>query len=237
MSGKQLGPEGYEKMEIGEAFLIERRLLADPYGYEDTDCITVMRQIQSISYSNVKTGTVVVNYQKNMVDEYLSKSVDEAGSALVLLDSEHMILAKSSNIEGMSKDEFSDDGFYNTGVSEWECNNTDYLRFVTFSSKYNMYLVNIIPKNIFYKNANEIHFLTVVLILLSLLLGIGISYLIARNNIRNLSNVLSIIQAAERGDPFPNIKKRPRNQYEYMLHNMISVLCKTEYAQSTIGGR
>ena len=62
--------------------------------------------------------------------------------------------------------------------------------------------------------------------LASFVLGSCISYFIARSNDRSLSLILATIKAAEEDAPLPIGLSRPKNDYEYLLQNMISVFIK-----------
>src|SRR5690606_41879305 len=64
-------------------------------------------------------------------------------------------------------------------------------------------------------------YLTVALVLVSLVLGVVLTYYISRRNHRHLTRVLQTIEKAENGMPIPRLPDKITDEYSYILQSMI----------------
>jgi len=89
--------------------------------------------------------------------------------------------------------------------------------------------VSVIPKRFLYKVPTQLLLLTGFLVLISFLLGLGITYYNTKRNYERLNNIISAFESAERGEPLPELPSHIKDEYGYILQNVVKTFIEQSY--------
>jgi two-component system sensor histidine kinase YesM len=217
----------FQEMDPDQIYLIRQRVIEE-FEYESAivPSITTLRQIQNLSFSKTKPGVVIVNFRKRMIVDLLNSQITTPGSAIFLYSPDGQLLCGTSQSEDLNEGAVATVQFSQDEVFQWNYNGKTYICFRDTSDIHGISLLSIIPRASIYKHTTDLIIITVIVLLISLLIGTAISYYIARKNDRSLSMVLATIKAADNDEPLPVIFSSPKNEFDYVLHNIISVFIK-----------
>ena len=106
-------------------------------------------------------------------------------------------------------------------------------------SKYGLKYLSVVPNLTLYRLSDYLFKLNILYILVSLLLGIGLSLYLARNANRQIRTILDIIQAAKLGklENPERFGKTIRNSYQYILYNVITTFMEKDYLKIQLSER
>lgn len=106
-----------------------------------------------------------------------------------------------------------------------------------YSDRYQWRYVSLVPYRILYRPLYRLIGLTIFLLLSSAGLGLLMAYSITRKNYRHLEQIFNLIDAAKSGAPLPAMPSRTRNEYEYILQNMLQAFIEQNYLQIQLSKR
>lgn len=113
--------------------------------------------------------------------------------------------------------------------SEIDIKDTPYIISMLTSSKYGWRYITLVPKYTLYNLPYKLTTLTLILLFLSLLFGMMLTFFITRKNYKYVESIISIIGAAEKGNPLMETSYTTKNEYEYIIQNMIRTFIEQRY--------
>ncbi len=214
--------EQYVQMQPSDVFLVGQRTILDGlYGAEGVHCISVMRQVQDNDVSNEKNAVVVVNYRSELVEQYLKEGVSFEGGAMILVDGNDSVLSSSYRDENRFAVASKENGGQ---VSVQDVFDSEkFVSIESHSKEFGIGVVYLIPNEVYYRDVTVLHVMVVLFIFVALAIGIRLSFVMAKRNIRSLELVVSTINAAESGHVLEIPENTLEDQYDYILQNVLTM--------------
>ena len=195
---------------------------------ESTDIITIYKKLYSPGVSKAD-GVIVMNVKKNYIDNIQYGLLSFPNQAALILDNKDRVV---SGINYNSDIQEADIKAINTNLSnffEYKTPKKSYMVSQIQSSRYALKYISIIPRNALYKLPIQLLYITILLLFLSFLLGLMLTFFITRKNYNNLLNIISTFESAEKGMPLPELPSRVNDEYGFILQNVIKTFIEQSY--------
>lgn len=175
-------------------------------------------------------GVIVMNIKKEYIENILNEIVSQGDYIFLIIDSRNNnIIASSRNKSVIDKLNIGEINSNPLNYFEYKTGGKKYIVSVIESERYPIKYVSVTPKTILYKVPIQLLFITGALVLISFLLGLVITYHNTRRNYNRLQNILSIFESAENGEPLPELPSQIKDEYGYILENIIKTFIEQSY--------
>lgn len=165
-------------------------------------------------------GYVVANIRREELEGRMASLLYQPEQFVFIMNKEREVIATTDpghvELSGISKLDLTKTQVYQS-VSSGE----SYVVSKMDSDDYELSYVSVTPRSGFYQLSTNLLYLTVALVLVSLVLGVVLTYYISRRNHRHLTRVLQTIEKAENGMPIPRLPDKITDEYSYILQSMI----------------
>lgn len=165
-------------------------------------------------------GYVVANIRQEELERRMDSLLYQPQQYVFIMNKDKEIIA-TTNGEHAELEEISKLDLTKTQVYKSGSTGESYVVSKIDSDEYDLSYVSVTPSNRFYQLSTNLLILTVALVLVSLVLGIILTYYISRRNHRHLTRVLQTIENAEKGMPIPRLPEKITDEYSYILQSMI----------------
>lgn len=195
---------------------------------EGLDIITIYKKLYSPGLSKAD-GVIVMNIKMAYIENILKGLVSFPGQSVLILDGKGKTV---SGITGSSDITEEDIHAINTNPSdffEFKIARNSYMVSQVLSSRYKLKYISIIPRKALYNLPIKLLYITVLLLIVSFLLGLMLTYFITRRNYNNILNIISAFESAENGMPLPALPSRVNDEYGFILQNVIKTFIEQSY--------
>lgn len=97
------------------------------------------------------------------------------------------------------------------------------------SNRYGWEYFSIVPKKSLFRVPTQLSAATLLLLLVSLVVSMLLAYYFTSLNYNRLSSMMSIIDSAVRGKPLPPLPVTIKDEYGYILHNILTTFIEQNY--------
>lgn len=216
-----------------DSWLEERYI--DRYGIEESRVISLFRKLYAAG-SAKPSGVIVLNlypgYIESLLQEPLSSSPKQT---ILIMDSKKHILLRSGD-SGLSSEDL-DKAARLDGGSSIRLADGAYTVSRLDSARHDLHYISLIPRDVLYRIPSRLLQITVALLLASLVLGVYAAYWLTRRNRASLKHIVSIIKSAEQGRRLPEPPSQVRDEYGFILHNMIKTFIEQSYLKTQLSER
>ncbi|MFC6548022.1 sensor histidine kinase [Cohnella cellulosilytica] len=181
------------------------------------------------SGSKVADGVIVMNLKGDYIDHMLNGLTSYRDQAVFTLDENDTILSSSTGASRLDNGILQQIGDQTADFSELKLKNEPYMISQIRSDRYSLRYISIVPKKTIYKVPENLLLITVLLLLVSLILGFVLSYYFTKRNYNNLKVIISTIKSAEKGAELPALPSRVKDEYGYILQNIIKTFIEQSY--------
>ena len=193
--------------------------------------VTIYRRIEA------RQGVIVLNIVPRYIENIFNNLVTLPEQSLMVLNENGQIIFTNNRADhvrdlDLSAINRSKDSFVTLSSS-----GESYTVSQVHSSRYGWKYVSIIPQSALYQVPIKLSEVTFVLLVLSFILGLALTYYLTRRNHGQISNIISIIDSAESGKPLPPLPDRIRNEYGYIIHNILKTFIEQSYLKVSLSER
>lgn len=208
---------------------IEYRKIRD-YAFETTPfgVVTIYGKLYSSS-SLRPAGVIVLNINPNSIESTLKKLVTYPGQEILIMDENNRIIFSniSPNIKShddLEKISSNSDTSFTASIGGESCVIAK-LDFSRLGLKY----ISIVRQNVLYNIPIQLIILTSCLLIISFALGLVLTYYFTQKNYKQVLNIISILNSAEKGELLPSLPDRITNEYSYIIHNILKTFIEQSY--------
>ncbi|MFC6552351.1 sensor histidine kinase [Cohnella cellulosilytica] len=190
------------------------------YAFEaPTDVITLYQNLVS-NVNNRPGGVIAINIDTGYIERLLADLTVYAGQEIRVLDGGgETVFRTPSRLETPLPPPGG--GAYSERPEAWRAEGTSYL-ISRFQAKSGWTYVSITPKSSLNRIPFQLSALTVFFVLLSFSLGLALTWLLTKRNVRHIRRIVSLIQHAEAGAPLPEAASgRRTDEYGYIAQGII----------------
>lgn len=186
---------------------------------------------------NSTKGVLVLNILQSYFEKSFNSLLLQPDQSLLVLNEDNQLIycnKEAKDIEKFNFMDFNDAGDTNKilhiGQEKYTVNQT-------VSSKYNWKYILITPSTSFYKVPLKITELAALSLLISFLLGLAFTFYITRKNYNQVKRILLILESAENDCPLPNFPDRIKDEYGYIIHNMLKIFIEQSHLKTQLSER
>ena len=181
-------------------------------------------------------GVIVLNINPDYINDLL-------GSLTILPSQYILVLDENGNSLFMnhpSSPEDLDVGVVSQNAGEFSVIHTSENAYVVSkirSDRYGWSYISITPRQSLYEVPLKLTTLTLFLLFVSLVLGIILTYSITKRNYSRIRHIISIIDSAENGKPLPLMPSRVKDEYGYIMQNILKTFIEQSYLKMQLSER
>ncbi|EGD47020.1 signal transduction histidine kinase, LytS [Ruminiclostridium papyrosolvens DSM 2782] len=185
---------------------------------------------------NSTEGVLVLNIFQSYFEKGFNSLILNPEQTLMVLNEDNQLIycnKKAEEIEKYNLMDFKDtegNKILNIGQEEYTINQT-------ISGKYNWKYILITPSSFFYKVPIKITQMAALSLLISFLLGLALTFYITRKNYSQVKRILLILESAENGYPLPSFPDRIKDEYGYIIHNILKTFIEQSYLKTQLSER
>lgn len=202
---------------------------------EDTRVITIYKKLYSPG-SDAVQGVIVLNIHTDYLENLLKNLVTYPGQSILIIDERNNIIFSnkdSANIKSMDLDL---DKLLKNKLTffEFKSAKQSYVVSKLSSGRYGWKFVSAIPQKSLYGMLSTLIISALLLLALSLILGLALTYFLTKRNYNHIMDVISIINAAECERPLPPLPSRDKDEYGYIIRNILKTFIEQSYLKVQI---
>jgi len=174
-------------------------------------------------------GVIVMNIKKDYIENILNEAISYPDHTFLIIDSDNNIIAGTRNKSLIEESDIEKINSNPLNYFEYKLGSRKYIVSIIESERYPLKYVSVIPEKFLYKVPSQLLLLTGFLVLISLLLGLVITYFNTKRNYARLNNIISIFESAEKGEPLPALPSHVKDEYGYILQNIVKTFIEQSY--------
>lgn len=211
-----------------EAWIESRDVRLFSFEKDKTSLISLYDKLYSPG-SIKADGLIVMNIKKDYIENILDDAISYPDHTFLIIDSDNNIIAGTRNKSAISESDIEEINLNPLDYFEYKSGNKNYMVSIVESERYPLKYVSVIPKKFLYKVPTQLLLITGLLVLISFLLGLIITYYNTRRNYSRLNNIISAFESAEKGKPLPALPSHIRDEYGYILQNIVKTFIEQSY--------
>lgn len=224
--------EKYKNHPSDERLWIEKRNIKQ-YDFEDkeTRLITVYKKMAQ------NNGVIVLNLKADYIEDLLNKSAASPEQKIFILDKKNDELMKSDPCDDLS--DFNINQLLNTDSNRiYSSKENKYLiKSLIKSERFAWNYVSIIPEETLYQVSTRLIKYTIIFLVVSLVLGVLLTFYLTRKRYKQINNIISIIDSAKNHQPLPIIEDKNSNEFTYIIENLITAFIEQNYLKLQLSER
>ena len=221
--------DSYRKMKDAEELWSEsRKIKLYEFDKKATPVVSIYNHLYSPG-SYKSTGVIVLNIYASYVENILKKlaTVDNqsilvanASNNILFMNREYPYLKRINIQELIEKSE----PFFTLCID-----NEAYAVSVIHSTPYNWSYISIVPQKSLYKLPDSLRAATFILLIISVVLGLILSFSFTRKNYRQIERIISVLESAENGSTLPSLPSRVKDEYGFIIQNILKTFIEQSY--------
>ncbi|WP_240414364.1 sensor histidine kinase [Paenibacillus periandrae] len=220
-----------EKDEKVKLWIEPRKVKQFEFESMTTPLVTIYQRIESTN------GVIVLNIRPIYIENVLkSLSTFPEQCILVVNENNQIIFSdrqpeylKELNMESINK---SNEAFYTIKLA-----NESYIISQLNSARYGWKYISIVPQRALYEVPFRIIQITMLLLLISFMLGLVLAYYLTSNRYKQIANIIDIIDSAEKGNPLPSLPEGVKDEYAYIVQNIVKTFIEQSYLKVQLSER
>ncbi len=224
--------ETYLKYKGGKTLWIESKTIKQYKSIENTDrIITIYKELW------MGNGVIVLNISALYLQNLLNNLTTFKDQSILVFDKENNIVFKNKDLEYLEKIDIqkinSEPKLFFTITIDKNKYTVSKLHSNSFEWEY----LSIVPNQTLYNIPIKLSIATFILLFISLILSVILSYFFTNKNYKQLENVFSIIESAEAGRPLPPLPERIKDEYSFIIHNILKTFIEQNYLKVQLSER
>lgn len=203
------------------------------------DTITVLTMYRKLYSPGIErgNGVIVLNISPNYMENLLNNLSIHSDQSILILNENNHIIFKNNELDHLR--DIDIDIINNSKNTSFILNtsNNSYIVSHLISERYGWKYVSIIPRRTLYEIPLMLEKVIFYLIVCSLILSVLITYFITKKNYKYLQNIFLIFDAAENGLPLPPLPSRVKDEYGYIMQNIIKTFVQHNYLKMQLSER
>lgn len=195
---------------------------------EKTDLVSIYKKLYSPGLSTAD-GVIVMNIKRNYIESILKGLLSFSEQSVLILDEKNRIISGINNNADIKETDVQKINMNPNGFFEFKTAKKSYIVSQIHPGRYALKYISIIPRSDLYKLPIQLLYITILLLLISFLLGLMLTYFFTRKNYNNILNIISAFESAENGTPLPTLPARVNDEYSFILQNVIKTFIEQSY--------
>lgn len=186
-------------------------------------------------FSNTQ-GVMVFNLKPDELKNNLDALQMYNSQAIIVTNSDHMVLFNNSNADAMKIDDKSINLQFSKKLNinqndmfQVEFGGRKFLMTEVYSSKYGLYFISLVPEKEIYSLLGKIIFFVGIAVLITFCMSFFLSYSLTKKSFHQIDVILNTLKDAENGVYVNHELSVFRDEYDTILHNILNTFIKNSY--------
>lgn len=198
---------------------------------QQTKVITVFKKLF------LENGVIILNISYDYIVNKLNSLVSNPEQSILIVDNEGKVILDNNSKDYVERIDIKNITNNYSDFFDIKIDNESYVVSKVHSSQYDWFYISITPRSLLYSLSNALKIIMIQLLFISLVLAISLTYYLTRKNFNNVTNIISIIQSAEKGLTLPNIPPTNKSEYDYIIQNIIRTFIQQRYLTTQLSER
>lgn len=215
-----------------EKMWIETRNIKQ-YDFEEkeTKLITVYKRM------SLNNGVIVLNIKADYIQSLLNNSVTAPEQKIFILDENNNELVSNEISNSINNFDIKELANLNTNTIYSPSENKYLSKSIIHSDRFSWNYISIIPEDILYSVSISLRKYTIILLLISFILGLILTFYLTRKSYKQISNIISIIDSAKNNQALPVINSNTKNEFSYIIENLLTTFIEQHYLKIQLSER
>lgn len=198
------------------------------YTFEKPKQITTIYKTIYSTITKQPTGVIALNIYTSYFESLIKHAKKSPQQTTYILDDQdHVIFSTQTGKETTIIEELPS---VDKGTFQLETNNQTYMGFQIQSNQSGWRFVTLLPEVKMYQIPLQISTYTLLLVLVSLFLGVLLTFYLTKRNDIHIRKIISIFEFAEKGMPIPAVHTtKIKNEFNYIEQNIIKNFLEHNY--------
>jgi len=195
---------------------------------ENTELITIYKKLYSSGVSKAD-GVIVMNIKRSYIDNIQKGLLSQPDQAALIIDRNNNIVSGIMNNADIKESDIISINNNPLEFFEFVTPKSSYMVSQIHSSRYALKYMSITPRQVLYKLPIQLLYVTVLLLFISFLLGLTLTFFLTKRNYNNILSIIKTFESAENGEPLPALPSRINDEYSFILQNVIKTFIEQSY--------
>jgi two-component system, sensor histidine kinase YesM len=195
--------------------------------------VSIFRRLYPLAGARVP-GVVVLNIHRRFFEDQLGQLKGSADQRIVILDEDGE--AVYSDFPGAAVP-WKGDGSDSAGFRDLEAEGTGWVGARLASRRHGWTYLSFTPADRFYAVSRPLLGINIVLIGLSVLGGVLVTYYASRRSFRSIEGVLDVVDAAEKGGPLPPVPAKTDRGFSHVTYSILRTFLEHQYLSVQLSER
>jgi len=220
----------YKSMDPSvNTWIAQREFTQYPSQSPPKKVITIFKRL------SVMKGVIVMNIRPDYMDKLVSSLKLYPDQDFYILNADKEVFYKSSSSSNVNLKALDVERL--TSAASATAAKKGFVISSLRSDRYNWVYLSVIPQATLYRIPSSLSTLTLFLFIMSLILGLSLAYSLTRKNYSYVYNIITIIDSAECGKPLPSYPDRIKDEYGYIIHNILKTFIEQSYLKIQLSER
>lgn len=221
---------------VQECWLKLREVKRYEFEQKSVKLLTVYRNLSSYSGSK-SSGVIVLNLNLAYIENLLNSLKTYPDQNIVVLNQSNDIICQSTGKNQIQQSDIKkiikkDNDF---GLSKIFNNSSVFSE--TVSKKYGLKYVSVVPRQKIYAVPLNLIKVTLLLLIISLLISLSLTYYVTKINYKRIQDIISIIDLAKNGEKLPPLPDKIHDEYGYIVFNVLKGFLEQSYLKVQLSER
>lgn len=198
--------------------------------------ITIYRKLYTRRVDKAD-GVIVLNIRSSYIESMLKGLVTYPDQSIMIIDKNNNIVSSNKSFVSISNNNISNISLTNKMSFETVLNGKAYEVSQIISDRYGFKYISIVPSSILYQITEKIKIITLILLSLSFIFGVSLTYYFTKKDYARIHNIFSIIDSAEKNLPLPPLQSLIKDEYDYIIHNILKTFIEKNYLNVQLSER
>ncbi|WP_248924350.1 sensor histidine kinase [Paenibacillus hamazuiensis] len=199
-----------------------------------TELISVYKKLSATGEGD---GVIVLNIDAKYVRAQLSNLAMMDDQSLLILDRSGAVIMKDKNLPYIDSLDLRHVAEMPSSTFELTSGKQTFIVSKLESDKYGWTFLSVSPRESFYSIPIKLIMYSLLLLLLSFLLGTAVTYYLTRRNYLDLKMIVGILDSAEHGKPLPALPSKVSDVYSYIVQNLLKRFIEYNYLSMQLSER
>lgn len=202
---------------------------------EATGVVTMYRRLFPSAIK--KDGAIILNIRTDYIEKQLiALDIPYTQCILVLNENNNVIFSNNrlhlidKNILSEVEKSVTPNFLISSDFDSYTVSQLEYPRF-------GLRFISIVPHSTLYSMPILIRRVTIILLFVSFALGLILAIYFTNKNYKQVSNIISILDSAERGYALPQLTSQIKDEYTYIVQNIIKTFVEQSYLKVQLSER
>ena len=220
----------------GQIWIESREIRQFDFEKHPTKVISVYRNFFSPG-ARTSDGIITINFRQDYVNNMLSDLLIYNQQSILVANSEGTVLFSSSGDNTLEAGNLEDIRLNASNAFTEIIGNTPYLVFKTYSDKYGLYFISILPFTAVSSVMKELLLGTISVISVAIIIGSLFAYAMTNKSRRQITTIISILEQYETSREFPKVLPEATDEYDYIVRNILKTFIENDQINTQLTKR